>query len=383
MRGAHPWVPVLVSFAGASLLASLLAVAPATAESHASTSTTSTTSTTSGSTSSSTTVAATSSTTTGPTSTTTTIAKPETLPWPAQASAAVAIPQLSVAASSPYQPRVAIASLTKMMTTWVILHRMPLTYSQSGPCVTVSAHDVAVYRHDVATGQSSVEVVGGTRLCEGTLLRGLLVHSAGNYAEILVEMTGLRTAQFVAIMNRDARVLGLRRTHYVDITGIGDRDTSTAHDQATLAIDLMNAEPIVRSIVTLPKVALPSAGVVYSYTPFVGQGGVVGVKSGYTGLAGGCDVMAVNFTIDHTVFTVYAVVLGEHGAGAILAAGHDALVLARAVRLSMKVEHTSSGRQVRWAGPSRFVVGPTTSTTSTTTTSTSTTTTLATTTTTA
>jgi len=263
---------------------------------------------------------------------------------------------------------VAIASLTKMMTTWVILHRMPLSYTQRGPCITVSAHDVAVYDHDVVTGQSNVEVVEGTRLCEGTLLRGLLVHSAGDYAQILVEMTGLRTGQFVAIMNRDARVLGLTHTHYVDITGIADRDTSTAHDQATLAIDLMSAEPIVRSIVALPKVALPSAGVVYSYTPFVGQAGVVGVKSGYTNLAGGCDVMAVNFTLDDTVYTVYAVVLGEHGAGAIVAAGHDALVLARALRLSLKVVRTPSGRMVRWAGPPRYVVPTTTTTTTTTTT---------------
>ena len=108
--------------------------------------------------------------------------------WPAHSSAAVAIPRLCVAASSPYQPRVPIASLTKMMTVWVVLHQMPLTFHQQGPCITVSAYDVALYRYDVASGQSNARIVLGQRICEGTLLRGLLVHSAGDYSQLLQSM---------------------------------------------------------------------------------------------------------------------------------------------------------------------------------------------------
>jgi D-alanyl-D-alanine carboxypeptidase (penicillin-binding protein 5/6) len=296
------------------------------------------------------------------------------MPWPKVGTAAVAVPQLSVIASSPSQPRVPIASLTKMMSAWVVLHQMPLTYAQRGPCETVRAQDAAVYLHDVATGQSNAKVVQGERICEGTLMRGLLVHSAGNYVELLVVMMHMSAARFIATMNQDASALGLTRTHYVDYTGISPGDLSTARDQATMAIDLMGAEPVVRSIVALSHVALPVAGVVASYTPLVGEDGVVGVKSGFTDPAGGCDVMAVQVTLGADAVTLYAVVLGQHGYDPLGLAGQAALALARALRTSMALVNTTTGRQVRWVGwPGYVVVPPTTTTTTTTTTSTTTT----------
>ncbi len=304
-----------------------------------------------------TTTVPTTTTTTVPT-TTTTIARPTVLAWPAGESAAVAIPQLHVSAASSYQPRVSIASITKLMTTWVILHRLPLTIQQRGPCRVVSAGDFAVYQNDLATDQSNVRLVQGMTLCEGTLLRGLLVHSAGDYAHLLVELTGWSTATFVRVMNRDARVLGLRSTHYVEITGIDSRDVSTARDQTTLAIDLMNAEPIVRDIVTLPQVNLPGAGVVGSYTPFVGEGGVIGVKSGFTGAAGGCDVMAINFVVGGQTVTAYAVVLGDHGANPIVGSGVAALALARSLRPYLRLERIASSTSIVWTGSSLYVTNP-------------------------
>jgi D-alanyl-D-alanine carboxypeptidase (penicillin-binding protein 5/6) len=265
-------------------------------------------------------------------------------------SAAVAIPQLSVAASSPSQPREPIASLTKMMTAWVVLHQFPLTYSQRGPCLTVSAGDVALYNYDVATDQSSVRIVEGMRMCEGVLLRGLFVHSAGDYAQLLVALTGMSPARFVLEMNRDAKVLGLGSTHYADFTGIAPQDVSTARDQATLAVDLMTNEPVVQSIAALSNVMLPVVGVVGSFTPFIGQYGVIGVKSGFTNPAGGCDVMAMRVLIHHTVITTYAVVLGQHGNDPLGMAGQAALNLSHSLRASISRVTTPSGDEVQWVG---------------------------------
>lgn len=262
----------------------------------------------------------------------------------------MAVPQLSVAASSPYQPRVPIASLTKMMTTWVVLHQRPLTYAQPGPCLTVTAAQYAMWKYDVATDQSNAQIAIGETVCERTLLRGLLVHSAGDYAQLLVTLIGWSEVQFVAAMNHDAAALGLRRTHYVDNTGILPGNVSTAHDQATLAVRLMAAEPIVRTIVALTQVDLPVAGVVASYTPLIGQYGVIGVKSGYTNAAGGCDVMAINVVLDNVPITTYAVVLGQHGANPLALAGAAALALSRSLRSSIKVIATPSGRAIAWVG---------------------------------
>jgi D-alanyl-D-alanine carboxypeptidase (penicillin-binding protein 5/6) len=245
-----------------------------------------------------------------------------------------------------------------MMTTWVVLHTLPLSLGQNGPCEVVRASDVGIYDYDVESGQSTVKIVAGMTLCESVLLRGMLVHSAGDYAELLVHLTGMHEPTFVAAMNQYARVLGLRRTHYVDVTGISPGDVSTAQDQATLAAQLMTTEPIVRSIVDLPRTLLPVAGVVQSFTPLVGQAGVVGVKSGFTNEAGGCDVMAVQYHLSSTVITTYTVVLGAHGGDPLGVAGADALALSRSIRASIARVRTTTGLEIQWIGSPADLVTP-------------------------
>jgi len=85
------------------------------------------------------------------------------------------------------------------------------------------------------------------RICEGTLLRGLLVHSAGDYHSAH-EIIGWSPTTFVRVMNKDARALGphAERTT-VDLTAC-PADQSTAEDQATLAVDLMTDEPTWRQL---------------------------------------------------------------------------------------------------------------------------------------
>ena len=243
------------------------------------------------------------------------------------------------------------------MTVWVVLHQLPLTFQQRGPCLTVSAHDVALYDYDVQTGQSNARIVLGERICEGTLLRGLLVHSAGDYSQLLQSIMGWSPATFVRVMNADARKMGLTRTHYVDLTGISPGDQSTAGEQATLAVNLMNAEPIVDQIVALTHVALPYNGVVVSYTPWIGVANVVGIKSGFTDPAGGCDVMAVKVTIGSDTFLTYAVVLGQHGWNALNVAGDAAFALSRSLRPAIKRVRTPSGVQLEWTGPADDLKG--------------------------
>jgi D-alanyl-D-alanine carboxypeptidase (penicillin-binding protein 5/6) len=177
-------------------------------------------------------------------------------------------------------------------------------------------------------------------------------------------------ASFVATMNRDALLLGLTQTHYADYTGISPSDLSTAQDQATLGVDLMTSQPLAASIVALPKVKLPIAGWVGSYTPYVGTDGVVGVKSGYTLAAGGCVVMAINTNVGGIIVPTYEVILSQQSANALNVAGADALTLMRALRANMILTRSSSGSVVTWIGPAADVATTTTSTTTTTTTTT-------------
>ncbi|HTT59925.1 MAG TPA: hypothetical protein VMF33_07745 [Acidimicrobiales bacterium] len=248
------------------------------------------------------------------------------LAWPSVGSAALDIPSLGVLTSY-HQAIVPIASLTKMMTAYVALERLPLAIGETGPCHVVTSQDVESYTQLIGLDASSVPVVEGEQLCENQLLEGVLVHSAANYAVMLANMADDSTSDFVALMNQEAQALGLTQTTYVDVTGLSDEDVSTASDQARLAAVLMRSA-LVRSIVIQTSVVLPVGGVEDSFTPDVGIDNVIGVKSGRTLAAGGCDAMAVTFREGGATHVLYAVVLGQQGGDLLTPAGEAALALA-------------------------------------------------------
>jgi D-alanyl-D-alanine carboxypeptidase (penicillin-binding protein 5/6) len=216
------------------------------------------------------------------------------------------------------------------MTAYVTLQKLPLSVGETGPCLSVNAGDVAHYDMIKDEGESSAAVAVGERLCEDQLLAGLLVHSAGNFATMLANLAWGGTQVFVAHMNVAAHLLGLTGTHYVDVSGVDTGSVSTALDQGLLAAELMHSA-VVRAIADQPSVTLPVAGTLNSFTPFVGQDNVVGVKSGRTDAAGGCDVMAMTFTINGQNELAFAVVLGARGGDLLGPAGNEALALERSV----------------------------------------------------
>lgn len=271
--------------------------------------------------------------------------------WPTVGSAALVIPSIGIKESR-NDSVVPIASLTKLMTAYVVLKKLPLAEGATGPCITVSADDVATYEAMKLTDQSSVAVSEGESLCELDLLNGLLVHSASNYAVLLANMVAGSTTSFIDLMNEAAQTLGLAGTHYSDVSGFDDGSVSTALDQGELASMLMKS-PLVRSIVDQTSVTLPVAGTVNSFTPYVGIDNVIGVKSGRTAAAGGCDVMAVTFELGNQIKIAYAVVLGQRGGDLLGPAGDAAFALAQTAIKSEVGFFLQKGRifgRIGWAG---------------------------------
>ncbi len=259
------------------------------------------------------------------------------LAWPSAGPAALYVPSLGVLLTHDDHV-VPIASLTKMMTAYVALLDAPLGLNQVGPCYAVTSADVATYQEMKILNESSVVVVAGEQLCELDLLNGLLVHSAGNYAVMLATMIAGSPSAFVERMNAEGAVLGFAHTHYDDVTGFSSASVSTARDQAVLATILMKSA-LVRSIVLQQSVTLPVAGTVGSFTPYVGFDNVIGVKSGRTAAAGGCDVMAVTFYDGSTTSVLYAVVLDQRGGDLLGPAGVAALALANSA-VASRVHYT-------------------------------------------
>ncbi len=271
--------------------------------------------------------------------------------WPSVGSAAVVIPALGFEETH-HDQVVPMASLTKLMTAYVTLKKLPLAPGETGPCITINAGDVANYDVVVQEGQSNAAVALGETLCENQLLAGLMVHSAGNYATLLANLAWGNTTTFVARMNEEARVLGLSDTHYADVAGIDSASVSTALDVAKLSALLMES-PVIRTIADQATVTLPVAGTLGSYTPFVGSNNVVGVKSGRTEAAGGCDAMAMTFTFAGRTHIAYAVVMGARGGDLLGPAGDEALALERSIlasRTSLWIPAGTVVGTIGWGG---------------------------------
>jgi D-alanyl-D-alanine carboxypeptidase (penicillin-binding protein 5/6) len=261
------------------------------------------------------------------------------LPFPAHGEAAVGIPSFDVSYAGSRQGPVPIASLTKLMNAYVTLRDLPLSATGAGPVLGVTSAEANLYRFDQRSDQSSVKVAVGERLNERELLEGMLVHSANNFADMLGALVAGSDDAMVLQMNAAAKSLGLTQTSYVDVSGINPRSQSDAVDVLALATRLMT-NPTFAAIVRMTSVRLPVAGLVTTYTPYLGQGGVVGIKTGFTSVAGGCDVMGYDEHVGGHHVLIVAVVLGQSSSvlTPLEAAGVKALHLAAALARQLRGE---------------------------------------------
>ena len=73
---------------------------------------------------------------------------------------------IGVMASTPNETPVPIASVTKLMTAYLVLKHYPLQVGQSGPALTMTPTDQMIYQTDYSSGDSVMEVQAGEKLTE-------------------------------------------------------------------------------------------------------------------------------------------------------------------------------------------------------------------------
>ena len=147
-----------------------------------------------------------------------------------------------------------------------------------------------------AIWDGEVGLVAGQKLTVRQLLQMMLVASANDAAEALAIHIGGSEANYVRMMNAEARRLKLTRTRAADPHGLGKRELSTAKDLTVLAREVMK-DPVLRGIVRQRWVSVPHPGAkprrVKSTDLLLGSYvGIEGVKTGFTNPAGYCFVSA-------------------------------------------------------------------------------------------
>ncbi|GGZ64702.1 hypothetical protein GCM10010387_67330 [Streptomyces inusitatus] len=211
------------------------------------------------------------------------------LPWPKGGQAGVAVTGLGVLGTSGEQRPVPIASVTKVMTAYVVLRDRPLRQGEPGPRITVDqrASDESHSLHE-----STVPISAGQELTQRQLLELVLLPSGNNAARLLARWHSGTEGAFVAKMNRAARELGMSRTTYTGASGLEASTRSTAADQLRLAEAVMRDE-VFRSIVATREVTVGGGtGTVVNTNRLLGTSGVVGVKTGSSTPAGGALMWA-------------------------------------------------------------------------------------------
>jgi D-alanyl-D-alanine carboxypeptidase (penicillin-binding protein 5/6) len=171
-----------------------------------------------------------------------------------------------------------IASTTKIMTAVVAISR-----TRPNEMLTATG-----YR--ATPGESILGLKPGERMSAQDLLRALLMQSANDAADTFANGTATSEQAFVSAMNRKARALGLRDTHYGNPVGLDvPRTYSTAHDLAKLTMAAMLI-PRFRDTVNKSHATLRTGNTarkIGNRNELVGEfPWVDGVKTGHTTAAG-------------------------------------------------------------------------------------------------
>jgi D-alanyl-D-alanine endopeptidase (penicillin-binding protein 7) len=180
-----------------------------------------------------------------------------------------------------------IASLTKLMTALVVLEAgLPMD-----DVVTITRDDYDALKHTYS------RLVSGDKFTREQLLLLALMSSENRAAAALARSYPGGTKAFVATMNAKAAKLGMADTHFVDASGLSQRNVSTAHDLVKL-IKAAYAKPTIRKFSTQVEQTVKPGKRKLHYVNsnrlvrYRSKDWRIGLqKTGYTNEAGRCLVM--------------------------------------------------------------------------------------------
>ncbi|WP_374195959.1 D-alanyl-D-alanine carboxypeptidase family protein [Streptomyces sp. TS71-3] len=214
------------------------------------------------------------------------------LPWPREGQSSILVEGLGehgeLGPKGTRKP-VPIASVTKVMTAYVVLRDHPLEEGEAGPGIPV---DQEAAGEPLSGVESAVPVIEGQRLGERQVLELMLIPSGNNIARMLARWDAGSEQAFVRKMNRAAHTLGMDHTTYTGASGFEPTTTSTSADQLKLAEQVMR-DGVFRSVVARTHVEKPDrSGSLPNTDTLLGTDGVIGIKTGSSTPAGGALMWA-------------------------------------------------------------------------------------------
>ncbi|MBD3335086.1 MAG: hypothetical protein GF355_06185 [Candidatus Eisenbacteria bacterium] len=197
------------------------------------------------------------------------------------------------------------ASTTKLMTALVVMDAI-----QAG---TVSLQDsVRVSRRAENLGGTQVYLARSEVFTLEELMQALMIASANDAAVAVGEHVGGSYEGFVRLMNRRAKAMGLKATHFYNMHGLDDvpskRNVTCAYDLAQIGRALVQYPKILEWSATRSAPFRDGRFTLYSTNRILGKiDGLDGLKTGFTWRAGFCLVA----TAQRREMRLIGVVLGS------------------------------------------------------------------------
>ncbi|UTO63660.1 hypothetical protein LJB45_15925 [Streptomyces rapamycinicus] len=230
------------------------------------------------------------------------------MPWPDQGQSAAEVEGVGSLGTSGEQKPVPIASVTKVMTAYVVLKDHPLKGDAEGPKIKIDAQAAEEAK---SADESRAEVKEGQTFTQHQLLQLLLINSSNNIARLLARWDAGSLDAFVKKMNDAAESLGMKHTTYTDPSGLKESTKSTAADQLKLAKAAMQSEAF-RAVVATPNTDIPGLDDrIYNNNNLLVKPGVIGIKTGSSTPAGGALMWGAVRTIDGKKQRILGVVLEQ------------------------------------------------------------------------
>jgi len=225
------------------------------------------------------------------------------------ASAIGAVGYPGVLAQSGATTPLPMASITKVITSLVVLEAHPLALGESGPVVTMSSADAALYGSYLVQNGTVANVRAGMTFTEQQLLELTLVKSANNYTMSMVLWAfGSQDAYLVAA-NAWLTAHGLTGIVVLEPTGINPANVAPVDQLVELGrIALEN--PVIADIVNRKTADIPQVGVLPNTNELLGINGVDGIKTGTLDDFGANLLFSADYLVGETTITVIGVVLG-------------------------------------------------------------------------
>ncbi|MEV7432296.1 D-alanyl-D-alanine carboxypeptidase family protein [Streptomyces griseoviridis] len=235
------------------------------------------------------------------------------LPWPSEGQGSLDVNGIGTMGAFGKQTPVAIGSVAKAMTAYIVLKDHPMKSGSDGEKIKVDALAEKEGGYD-KDGESTLNTVkAGDVLTERDALSAIMIPSANNIARLLARWDAGSEAEFIKKMNDTAKELGMENTTYTDASGLKETTVSTAEDQVKLGNELVRI-PALMEITRLPSWKDPSGQTWQNYNRLVPYNGALGIKTGTTTKAGGNLLFAATKDVDGQTVTVVGAILGQHTA---------------------------------------------------------------------